>query len=203
MTQPDATEDLAYRAAAGNREAFDELVALYAPRLDGFVKTRAGQQVLNEIDIPDVVQETFAKAFQHIDRLSWHGERAFFGWLTSIAQNVILGASQKVRRAPLQLHRDIPDSGASPSKNLRRQERSDRLQEALRGLSPDYRIVIQLARIEKLAVADIAVRMNRSPNAVKKLLARALHELKKGFGDTESLHLPEQRFYSEGVDHGE
>jgi hypothetical protein len=43
--------------------------------------------------------------------------------------------------------------------------------------------------------------MKRSPNAVKKLLARALAELKQGFGDTESLHLPERRLNVKGLDH--
>ncbi len=38
---------------------------------------------------------------------------------------------------------------------------------------------------------EIAERMNRSEEAVRQLLARALKKLKAGFGDTESLHLPD------------
>ena len=198
MTELNTTEDLAQRAAAGDRGAFEELVALYTPRIEAFVRAGLGQQILQQIDAEDVVQETFAKAFQHIERLSWHGESAFFGWLVSISRNVVLSASQDVRRAPLQLQRDVPDPGAPPSKNLRRQERFYRLQQALDGLSSDHREVIVLSRLEKLKINEIAGRMNRSPNAVKKLLARALKELKRGFGDTESLHLPHQQLNQEG-----
>ena len=37
---------------------------------------------------------------------------------------------------------------------------------------------------------QIAERMERSPNAIKHLLARALRQLRAEFGDTQSLHLP-------------
>ena len=47
-----------------------------------------------------------------------------------------------------------------------------------------------MARVEGLKVKEIAVRMNRSEDAVHKLLARALLRLKESFGDTESLNLP-------------
>ena len=40
----------------------------------------------------------------------------------------------------------------------------------------------------------IAERMNRSPNAVYKLLARALVELRQNFGDTDSLSLADRTF---------
>ncbi len=198
MAEPNTTRDLAQRAASGDRQAFEGLVDLYSPRIAALARARLGKQALQQTDAADVVQETFAKAFQHIERLSWHGESAFFGWLASIAENVVLRVVQKAKRAPLQLERDVPGSGASPSKSFRREERWDRLQEPLNALPPDHREVIVLARIEKLEMKEIALRMNRSPNAVKKLLARALDELKKRFGDTESLHLPDRRLDTKG-----
>ena len=62
----------------------------------------------------------------------------------------------------------------------------------MHGLSDDHRQVIILARIEGLKMSEIAERMNRSPGAVRILLFRAMQELKKKFGNTESLHLPER-----------
>lgn len=52
--------------------------------------------------------------------------------------------------------------------------------------------MIRLARIDGLKVAEIARRMGRSPGAIHQLLARAMDELKRRFGDTESLSLPER-----------
>ena len=77
---------------------------------------------------------------------------------------------------------------------MRQDERFDRLHDAIKNLSSEYRDVIMLSRIEGLTFEEIAGRMNRSPAAVKQLLWRALKKLKESFGDTESLHLPERSF---------
>lgn len=42
-------------------------------------------------------------------------------------------------------------------------------------------------------MAEIAARTGRSPSTVKYFLACALAELKRHFGDTESLHLPDRQ----------
>jgi RNA polymerase sigma factor (sigma-70 family) len=73
---------------------------------------------------------------------------------------------------------------------MRRNERFERLREALDALSPDQREVIVLSRIEGLPVLEIAKRMERSPQAVYQLLWRAMKKLKVLFGETESLTLP-------------
>ncbi len=75
---------------------------------------------------------------------------------------------------------------------MRRDERFDRLQEALKTLSVDHRTVIELARIKGLRIQEIADRMRRSPGAVKLLLFRALEQLRNRFGDTASLNLPDR-----------
>ena len=85
---------------------------------------------------------------------------------------------------------------------LRRNERFDRLQESIDNLSAEYREVIVLARIEGLRIKEIAQRMNRSPDAVKKLLRRGLKKLRDGFGETESLHLPDRSLKTEEADNG-
>ena len=112
-------------------------------------------------------------------------------FLAPPAQNVIFRASRKTRPGRLRLEHDIEADYVSPSRGLRREERLGRLQQALDRLSSDHRQVIMLARIRRLQVREIAGRMKRSENAVKKLLARALDELRKEFGDTESLNLPD------------
>ncbi|HAK96178.1 MAG TPA: hypothetical protein DCM87_14590, partial [Planctomycetes bacterium] len=81
---------------------------------------------------------------------------------------------------------------ASPSRAARREERFDRLEGALARLPEEHRQVIRLARIEGLPIAEIAVRMNRSAAAVSMLLSRALKRLREGFGDTESMSLPDR-----------
>jgi RNA polymerase sigma-70 factor (ECF subfamily) len=73
---------------------------------------------------------------------------------------------------------------------LRREERLQRLEAALRELSPEHREVIVLSRIENLPLAEVAERMERTPVAVSGLLLRALRKLRAAFGETESFALP-------------
>ena len=56
-------------------------------------------------------------------------------------------------------------------------------------LSEEHRTVLTLSRIDGLSIAEIAARMQRSESAVKNLLLRAMRQLKRCFGDTESLSL--------------
>jgi len=188
-----STEQLAMRAKNGDQEAIRCLVVRFGPPLERFVACHLGEALQGQLEPEDIVQEAFAKAFQVIRNLKWQGEKAFFNWLRSIAKNLILSASKKNNRVPLRLTCDIPADATSPSKRLRREERFERFQKALNALSEDHRRVILLVRIEGLGIEEIASRMGRSPNAVKKLLARALRELKKAFGETESFELPGRR----------
>jgi RNA polymerase sigma factor (sigma-70 family) len=118
MTDDRTTEELARRASRGDRDAFEPLVAAFRPRVEAFVRSRLGPAVRQHLDVDDVLQETFAKAFEHIERLTWRDEDAFFSWLAGIAQNAILRASRRTRRAPLRLEEDIEASGVSPSRGL-------------------------------------------------------------------------------------
>ena len=114
--------------------------------------------------------------------------------MAGIIENVIRTQAQKRGRGEfLELHQDLPGGRSSPSRHLRREERFERLEDALTRLSPEHREVIVLARIERVRIKEIAKRMQRSPDAVKQLLVRALRKLRETFGDTESLHLPHHR----------
>jgi RNA polymerase sigma-70 factor (ECF subfamily) len=203
MAEHEPTEGLARRAAAGDRRAFDELVSIYEPRIAALARQLLEERpARQQVDLADIVQETFAKAFWHIDRLAWKGEEEFFGWLSSIAGNIIFDAAQRARIAPLQLRPDLPDRGTSPGQDPGRRAKLDRLQKAIDKLSPQHRQAIVLARVEKLRVKEIAIRMRRSPNAVKKLLAQALQELRKDFEDGAGIRLPEKDLDVTGGEHG-
>lgn len=190
MAFRDSTEDLVYRAKDGDRAAFDVLVERFHERLRGFVDSRLGEHLRPKVDVDDILQDAYVRALESLDGFSWKDEQSFYSWLRGIAEHVVLYAAQKYRReeAPI---KSAPAAGdPSPSRARRREERFERLQAALTGLSVDHQEVIRLARLERLRIGEIAKRMNRSEDAVHQLLARALRKLKTSFGDTESLHLP-------------
>ena len=192
------TEDLVRAAKAGDRAAFSELVLRFEEPLRARIDARIGDHLRATIDADDVVQETFGKAFQALSDFEWRGDGSFRRWLRAIAENVVLRVADRRRtERHFELRRDgagVDREATTASKDLRRGERFDQLEEALASLSPDHRRVILLARIEGLQLKEVADRMNRSVSAVQKLLLRALKSLKESFGDTESLHLPDRQF---------
>ena len=196
MTESNAsTLSLVRRAKSGDRDALCRLFEDCRPRLKAIVSEILGERLKRGDGVDDVLQETFARACEAIANFEWRDEDSFLRWLSVVARNVILEAARRDRttRGPLS-ERDRSSGDLSQSRQLRRQERFDRLQEAINSLSPIHREVILLARIEKLPLKKVASRLGRSHDAVRQLLRRALGELKASFGDTESLGLPPRRF---------
>ncbi len=189
-------KDLVGAAQAGERNARNEIVERHRDPLDRYLRLRIGSHLRARVELEDVFQETFAKAFESLDVFHWQGEGSFLRWLKSIAENRILALAKKYRREDLLFveEREPSANDQSPSGSLRRGERFERLRAALDRLEPDYREVIVLARLEGLGLREVARRMNRSQNAIAHLLSRALARLKDAFGDTASFSLPARRF---------
>jgi RNA polymerase sigma-70 factor, ECF subfamily len=185
-------EGLLQRAQQGERSAFDALAREYREGLVAFADSRLGPSVRRDLGPEDVAQETLLAAFDALGRFEWRGEDSFRHWLYSIAEHLIGNASRKRSTSFKNLSIDVVDGADSPSHAVRKNERFDRLEQAMKELRPEYREVIRLARIERLKVAEIAKRMGRSSGAIHQLLARAMEELKHRFGDTGSLSLPDR-----------
>ncbi len=196
-------EILVKRAQSGEREAFDSLVRIHEERLQRHVTTRVGRHLRSSVEVEDVVQDVFTRAWQSIDTFRWTGEGSFLRWLKGIAENAILKhARQQGRSRVLYRQAERESNEPTPSKNLRREERLDRLEEALKRLSPEYREAVLLVRIEGCQIKEAARRMNRTPKAVMHLVSRALKKLREDFGDTESLHLPPGIFRGDEAEDG-
>ena len=194
------SEGLFEAARDGDRGAFDQLVARDRARLRALVVSRLGARLALDVDPDDVYQETILRALKNTTRLEWRGEGSFLRWLGGIVEHVILElARERARAKRASLEADLPGRDVSPSRTARREDRLDRLERSLESLSLDHQQVILLVRIRGLSFDEAGRSMGRSSGAVKKLLYRALHELKDSFGDTESLRLPERGLGAEGI----
>ena len=192
MVERHDLESLVTKAQEGDRPAFDAAVATCRDKLESFVRSRVGGHLRQEVEVEDVLQETYVQALTSISRFHWTGSESLLRWLNGIAQHVILSSArgqQKQKGRVLYVEQELSNHDPTPSKAMRREERSDRLRDALNTLNPDHREAICLVRIEGLRVKEAAKRMNRTPKAVMHLLARGLKELRDSFGDTESLNL--------------
>jgi RNA polymerase sigma-70 factor, ECF subfamily len=204
MDEPTSPRQLVAEAQKGNRSAFDRLVGTYEGRVSQFIASRIKLHLGPRIDLDEIRQETFTRAYESIARFLWQGEDSLFQWLCGIAKHVLMKAAEKSRKNE-QIERTLGlrASSPSPSKVLRRDERLARLQRSIDALPLDYRRVIELARMEGLKIEEIAERLGKSRDSVKHLLARALASLRAGFGHTESLHLPDRALRFDGEDHVE
>jgi RNA polymerase sigma-70 factor, ECF subfamily len=193
MSEPETGRVLVERAQSGDRAAFDELASSAAKHLLARIQRRMGLVLREALDPEDVLQETFFRAFQSIGKFRWQGEKSFESWLHGIALKIILhSAREQGKKSMLRITQEPLGAGPTPSHRQRREERFDRLERSLALLSPEYRQVVRLARIEGLSIAEIATRMDRTPSSVRNLLLRAIKQLRESFGDTESLGLPDR-----------
>ena len=196
-TMPDETQErqLVEQARSGDRRAFEALFLSVRERLLATIQSRLGPAARQGTDPEDVLQASFAKALHSIQRFEWQGDGSFRRWLESIAIHVTLDAVRhQGRRTVLRIDRDLKGDGSSPSKGIRRRERLDRLEVSMKALSPDYRTVLRLSRMDGLSIKEIANQMGRSESAAKNLLLRATKQLRQSFGDTESLNLGDGHF---------
>ena len=103
----DSTEVLVSRARAGDRGAFDDIVERFRSRLENQIESRMGSQVRARMEAEDILNETFACAFESIDRFAWRGEETFYRWLASIAEHLIRNAARKRGWSSLRIERDV------------------------------------------------------------------------------------------------
>jgi len=95
------------RARAGDQDAFGVLVQRHSHALFRLAYRMTG----NEHDAEDVVQETFLRAYKHLDR--FQSRANFFTWLHRIAANCSLDLLRKRQRHEEQLEADELGGSAS------------------------------------------------------------------------------------------
>jgi RNA polymerase sigma-70 factor, ECF subfamily len=148
----------------------------------------AKQITQNEEDAEDVLQETFLKAYSHLD--DFQGNSKFYTWLVRIAVNEALMKLRK-RRSDKTVPLDEPiDTGEdvvareiavwdeNPEDTYSQQELGKILDDAVQSLKPAYRTVFILRDIEEMSIEETAEALNLSISAVKSRLLRARLQLR-------------------------
>ena len=66
------------KAQQGDQGAFEELVSRFRGRLEAFTRSRIRSHLLRQLRIEDLVHDTFARAFESLDRFKGNDEDSFF-----------------------------------------------------------------------------------------------------------------------------
>jgi RNA polymerase sigma-70 factor (ECF subfamily) len=176
---------LVARAREGDTRAFGELVRRY----EGKIFRLAQHVTQNREDAEDVLQETFLKAYEHLDQFK--GDSKFYTWIVRIAVNQAL---MKLRRRKTDksvsldetidtgedtITREIAAWDEDPEQRFSREELGQILDTAVDSLEPPYRSVFVLRDIEELSTEETAEALNLSVPAVKSRLLRARLQLRE------------------------
>jgi RNA polymerase sigma factor (sigma-70 family) len=172
-------------AKCGEREALETLWR------------RSAQKVLkvtrritkNREDAEDALQESLLSAFVHFK--DFDGRSSFSTWLTRIAINsalMLLRKKRASREMSMEGHTgmdadkpcwEVADGGPNPERRYLQQERETILREAVTGLRPAIRRVIEIQSLQEHSLKEAAAQIGISVAATKARLFHAKLALRK------------------------
>jgi RNA polymerase sigma-70 factor, ECF subfamily len=184
------------QARNGDEAALGSLLELYRNYLRLVARSMIGVALRIKLEPSDLVQETFLKAHREFETFAGRGEHELIAWLRAILARNLADQVKHHRRKGRDLKRHesldallehsaitiqnaLASHASSPSEGAARREQAVLLADAVSQLSLDHREVFILRTLEHIPFEEIAVKMNRSPGAVRMLWARALERLNK------------------------
>ncbi len=198
---PASLDQLLQLARAGQNDALGRLLEAYRQYLTLLARLQIDQLLQGKVDPSDLVQETFMEAHRGFKRFRGSSQAELLQWLRQIlvfrlAKSVrhYCGTQRRDVRLERRLEgdldrssqrvRQLAASASSPSQKAVRHEQSVLLADALGQLPADSREVIILRHFEELTFPEVARRMGRSEDAIKKTWARALASIRHSIGAT-------------------
>jgi RNA polymerase sigma-70 factor, ECF subfamily len=125
----------------------------------------------------DATHDVFLKAFRKMDQ--FRGEASYRTWLYRIAINHCRNLLQTwhdrhmLSNVDAAVFDNAPARTDSPLRVLETKELGQRIQTALDGLSPEYRLLLLLVADEHLSYEEVGALTDQSPDAVRGKLHRA------------------------------
>lgn len=168
----------------GRREGQDAMVCRYAERVFAMIV----RQVSDVMDAEELAQDTFLKAFSHID--SYDPNKASLStWLCRIAYRLTLDFLK--RRRPLivsmedrqEWQMDISDEELEKELSTGREERIQRLEAVIDELPADERMLLTLYYYEDRPLTEIAYITGIDAKALANRLYRTRKKLFKKLKD--------------------
>jgi RNA polymerase sigma-70 factor (ECF subfamily) len=188
-------ETLLDAARAGSREALGHALEPWRRYLLGVAEHELEADLRAKGGASDLVQETFLEAQRDFKRFQGSSPEELRAWLRQVLLNNVGAFARRYRNtSKRKIAREIAIAGAdsaanpaaglagstlSPSGVAMEHEQALALRAALDRLPDDYRRVIALRYLEERSFDDIGRLMDRSPDAARKLWARAMERLRE------------------------
>lgn len=180
----DDEQELVARARQGDTASFSTLLRRY----EGKIFRLAMNITQNREDAEDVLQESFLKAYEHLDQFL--GNSKFYTWIVRIAVNQALmklrkrrsdravSLDEQIDTGEDTIVREIAAWDPDPEQRYSREELHTILTSVIDELAPIYRTVFTLRDVDGLSTEETAEALDLSVPAVKSRLLRARLQLR-------------------------
>ncbi|MFW6170394.1 MAG: RNA polymerase sigma factor [Planctomycetota bacterium] len=194
MTAMESEPDLIREAIAGDRAALARILLAHYDELHHHIELRISRELQGVLRADDVLQQTFVKAAQGIRVFQIRHDRAFRGWLKTIADNLVRDAEKRRRRERRgrpggsserrSRLRQLMCGNTSPSGRAAREEAARGIRAAMDRLSPEQQDVLRRRYFQNQTLEEIAVALGRSKDGIRGLCFRARKNLRAAMGRT-------------------
>jgi RNA polymerase sigma-70 factor, ECF subfamily len=187
-------------ARAGSRDALGQMLEAYRAYLLLIANRQLDPALRAKGGASDLVQETFFEAHRDFSGFLGNSADELQAWLRQLLLHNLANFARRYRETTkrelgreVQLGSETPsgEGGAqlttdtpSPSGRAMAHEQAQMVQAVLQQLPEDYRQIITWRYQEGRSFEEIARRLERSENAVRKLWFRALERLEQELGKT-------------------
>jgi RNA polymerase sigma-70 factor (ECF subfamily) len=198
VSEADAVADrLLDLARQGDAPALGRLLESYRAYMVVLARVQIGKRLQGKVDASDVAQEAVLGAYRDFPQFRGTTEKELLAWLRGILASLLAnlirhyqGTQARDVRLERQLAVELDQSsqaldrglvaaGSSPSQQAIRREQSVRLAEALGRLPNHWRELLILRHLEDLTFPEVAQRLGRTVDSVKKQWPRALAALRR------------------------
>jgi RNA polymerase sigma factor (sigma-70 family) len=173
---------LVVKARQGDQKAYADLMVRYKDSIYFMIL----KMVNNKEDAMDIMVETFAKAFEKLDK--YQPDYAFSTWLFRVATNNCIDFIRKKKLNTMSIHGMMDEDGdemplqikadtLNPEETSIKKQQTKELRNLIEGLPLRYRNLITLRYFDELSYEEIAQNLDLPLGTVKAQLFRARYLL--------------------------
>ena len=142
----------------------------------------------NREDAEDILQDTFIKAFYHLNKFHHSEDTNFPSWLCRICINSSIDFLRKKKK--MKINKFATDNiettplqtkASNPEKSTHLQQVKEKVDSALKELTAKQRMIFILRHYQQMTTKEIAEFMDCSQGSIKKQLFRSISTLKEHF----------------------
>lgn len=158
--------------AKENPAEYEKLYTKYSDKVFNYFWYRTGHdKMLSE----DLMQETFLRGFQYLDRFQNRGY-SYLTYLTTIAHNVLVDHYRKPKSVPFEAIEDMP---YEVTENIENKSDAEALWRAIQDLPQSNRDKLLMYYQQDMSMKDIATATGTTENVVKLSISRTKKKLKE------------------------